>query len=99
MTRDSLGRDKYHQMRLALDELVDGDLRRFRPDRRTGLDLRPERRRLDRLDGSSSDDEGVLKIKDRPYKIFYILPSGFSRPLLRNIFDYSCDGLSSNFGL
>ena len=68
MRQDSLDPDKYHQMRLALDELIDGDLRRFRPDRRTGLDLRPERRRLDRLDVSDSDDEGVLKIKVRPDK-------------------------------
>ena len=68
MRQDSLDPDKYHQMRLALDELVDGDLRRFRPDRRMGLDLRPERRRLDRLEASSSDDEGVLKIKVRANK-------------------------------
>ena len=59
--QDSSDRDRYHQMRLALDELVDGDLGRFRPDRRTGLDLRLARRKLDRLELSSSDDEGVLK--------------------------------------
>ena len=51
-------------MRLALDELVDGDLRRFRLDRRTELGLRTE---LDRFEVSSSDDEEELKIRIRAY--------------------------------